>query len=228
MLHQRVDGALGRSIRRQGPDRGVRRQRGQQNDAAAFPRIGSNCWTRKNGARTLTAKSLSKSSTVVSSIVAAFETPALAIRMSRRSPTIREPASPAWAPVRRGEVGGDGIGAAAGLPDFRDDGFGLLGAASVMDEHCAPALASAIALARPMPREAPVTRAVFPESVVMVRVPFLPGQPARILCQLGLSPRAKRSKGEQRADAGKLRVGASGRPPLDRARRFAPRPDRIS
>src|SRR5258708_7742880 len=50
--------------------------------------MGSNCCTRKYGARTLTAKSLSKTSTVVSSMVAAFETPALATRMSRRSPML--------------------------------------------------------------------------------------------------------------------------------------------
>src|SRR5271155_174260 len=48
--------------------------------------IGSSCCTRKKGARTLTANSLSKSSTVVSSMVAAFEMPALATRMSMRSP----------------------------------------------------------------------------------------------------------------------------------------------
>jgi hypothetical protein len=50
-------------------------------------RIGSNCWTTKNGARTLTAKRWSKSSIVVSSIVADFETPALGTRISSRSPT---------------------------------------------------------------------------------------------------------------------------------------------
>src|ERR1700732_3384969 len=50
-----------------------------------LPRIGSSCWTRKKGARTFTAKSLSKSSTVVSSMVADFEIPALATRTSSRS-----------------------------------------------------------------------------------------------------------------------------------------------
>ena len=70
-------------------------------------------------------------------------------------------------PVRRGEIGGDGIGAAAGLADFRDDRFCLLRAAAVMDKHLGAGLGEGHALARPMPREAPVTRAVFPESVVM-------------------------------------------------------------
>jgi len=35
-----------------------------------LPSAGSSCWTRKKGARTLTANRLSKSSTVVSSMVA--------------------------------------------------------------------------------------------------------------------------------------------------------------
>jgi hypothetical protein len=41
-----------------------------------------------NGAPDVDASGLSKSSTAVSSMVAAFETPALATRMSRRSPTM--------------------------------------------------------------------------------------------------------------------------------------------
>ena len=53
------------------------------------------------------------------------------------------------------------------LANFRDDGFGFLRAAAVMDEHLGACLGEVNALARPMPREAPVTRAVFPESVVM-------------------------------------------------------------
>jgi len=44
--------------------------------------------TRKKGARALTAKRWSKSSTVVSSIVAALDTPAIRTRISRRSPTM--------------------------------------------------------------------------------------------------------------------------------------------
>jgi len=38
-------------------------------------------------------------------------------------------------PVRGGEIGGDSVGAAARLADFRDDGFRLLRAAAVTDEH---------------------------------------------------------------------------------------------
>ena len=54
-----------------------------------------------------------------------------------------------------GEIGGDSIGAAATFPGRCDDGFRFLRAVSVMDEHLkpAPALTSAKALARPMPRE---------------------------------------------------------------------------
>jgi hypothetical protein len=44
-------------------------------------------------------------------------------------------------PVRRGEIGGGGIGAAAGLADLSDDGFRLLRAASVMDKHLGAGLA---------------------------------------------------------------------------------------
>ena len=73
---------------------------------------------------------------------------------------------PVWT-VRCGEISRDSIGAAAGLADLSDDGFRFLRAASVMDGTWPPALASANALARPMPREAPVTRAVFPESAGM-------------------------------------------------------------
>src|SRR5438309_2900952 len=47
-------------------------------------------------ARTLTAKSLSKSSTVVSSMVADFEMPALATRMSSRSPTTARTCWASW------------------------------------------------------------------------------------------------------------------------------------
>jgi hypothetical protein len=38
-------------------------------------------------------------------------------------------------PIRRGEIGSDGVGAAAGLADFRDDGFCLFRAAAVMDKY---------------------------------------------------------------------------------------------
>src|SRR5271168_693000 len=98
--------------------------------------IGSNCWTRKNGARTLTAKSLSKSSTVVSSMVADFEIPAFATRMSNRSPTTaRTCLASLWAPVRRRKIGGNGVRTSAGLADLGDDGFRLFHAAAVVDEN---------------------------------------------------------------------------------------------
>jgi hypothetical protein len=38
-------------------------------------------------------------------------------------------------PVRCCQIGGDGDGAAAGLADFRNDGFSLLRTAAVMHEH---------------------------------------------------------------------------------------------
>jgi hypothetical protein len=100
------------------------------------PRIGSNCWTRKNGARTLTAKSRSKSSTVVSSIVADSAVPALATRMSR--PVADDGADLPGEVVRsrrRGEVGTERLGAATGVADLLDDGLRLVGAAAIVDEN---------------------------------------------------------------------------------------------
>ena len=98
-------------------------------------RIGSSCCTRKKGARTLTANSLSKSSTVVSSIVTAFETPALATRISRRSPTMLRAVSQACAIRRPPYIGGDGVSAAAGFVDLGDDTVGFSRATAVMDEN---------------------------------------------------------------------------------------------
>jgi hypothetical protein len=60
---------------------------------------------------------------------------------------------PVWT-VRCGDISGDSIRAAAGLADLSDDGFRFLRASSVVDKTWVPALASANALARPMPREA--------------------------------------------------------------------------
>ena len=54
------------------------------------PKSGSSSFTRKNGLRTFVANRLSKSSIVCSSIGAAFETPALATKMSSRWPTIAQ------------------------------------------------------------------------------------------------------------------------------------------
>src|ERR1700738_4213500 len=88
MLHQRVNGALGCCIAGIVPTTPRAASDATRTILLPFERIGSSCWTRKKGARTLTANSLSKSSMVVSSMVADFETPALATRISRRSPTI--------------------------------------------------------------------------------------------------------------------------------------------
>jgi len=96
---------------------------------------GSNCCTRKYGARTLTANSLSKSSSVVSSMLAALEMPALATRMSRRSPTMaRTCLARACGPSAcAGRT--DLFGLAAGLADHGNDGVRLLLAAAVMHQH---------------------------------------------------------------------------------------------
>ena len=55
----------------------------------------------------------------------------------------------------------NGTGTSAGLADLKDDGAGFALTRAVMDEKLGAHRARAIALARPIPREAPVTRAVF-------------------------------------------------------------------
>src|SRR6266478_5905583 len=86
ILHQRVDRALRGRMADRVPTAACAPREETRITLLPSPSTGSNCCTRKYGARTLTAKSLSKSSTVISSMVAALETPALATRMSRRSP----------------------------------------------------------------------------------------------------------------------------------------------
>jgi len=125
VFHEPVDRALRSRIGRKPSGRGMRCERREQDDAAALPRIGSNCWTRKNGARTLTAKSLSKSSTVVSSIVAAFEILALATRNIQ--PVADHGADllgELVRPVRRRKISGDGVSTSAGLADLDVPGVG--------------------------------------------------------------------------------------------------------
>ena len=70
-------------------------------------------------------------------------------------------------PISRRQIGRDCVTAAASFAYLGDDTVGFSRATAVMDENCAPAAASARALARPMPREAPVTRAVLPERLGM-------------------------------------------------------------
>jgi len=100
--------------------------------ALPLPSIGSSCWRRKYGAQTLTAKRLSKSSTVMSSNPAALEIPAFDTTMSSRSP-IRLRGKPVGA-VRGGEVGGDSIGVPAGRANLADDRLGFIGVATVVDD----------------------------------------------------------------------------------------------
>ena len=72
-----------------------------------------------------------------------------------------------------GEIGFDRLGAAAELADLGDDGFGYAGGLAVMHQHLRPSFASASALARPLPRDAPVTSAVFPSRRVMTVSPII-------------------------------------------------------
>ena len=106
--------------------------------------------------------------------LAGLEMPAFSTRMSRRSPTM-----PRTCLARRcGRRGRRGRPRPrrrfCSLPDVGDDGFGLLCSASVMDEQvCARAAPSAKAVARPIPREAPVTRAILPDSSCIGKLQFV-------------------------------------------------------
>src|ERR1700759_2096130 len=91
-----------------------------------FDRIGSNCWTRKKGARTLTAKSRSKSSMVVSSMVADFETPPLATRISRQPPTMSRASLASCRDPSALQIGRDGVATAAGFAYLVDDTVGFV------------------------------------------------------------------------------------------------------
>ena len=74
--------------------------------------------------------------------------------------------------VRGGEVYRYGIRAATGFAYLRDNAVGFIRAAAICTRTWAPAAASAIAVARPMPREAPVTRAVLPARLVTIVLPI--------------------------------------------------------
>ena len=99
MPDQRVDGALGGRVGGRFPTAARAAREDVKITLEPSLRIGSSCCTRKYGARTLTANSASKSSTVVSSIVAAFRDAGIGNRMSSRSPTIsRTLEASLWAP----------------------------------------------------------------------------------------------------------------------------------
>ena len=88
VLDQRVNRALGGGIGRKRADAPPRRQGRGRITLLPSPRMGRSCCTRKNGARTFTANSRSKSSIVVSAMAADLEMPAFATRISRRPPTM--------------------------------------------------------------------------------------------------------------------------------------------
>jgi hypothetical protein len=72
----------------------------------------------------------------VSSIVAAFDTPALAIKdIEAVADDLARPLREPVRPVGRREVDADRVGAAAALANLRDDPLGLFGAAAEMDEN---------------------------------------------------------------------------------------------
>jgi hypothetical protein len=67
-------------------------------------------------------------------------------------------------PVRRGQIGGDGLDASVGLADLCDDGHRLRPTAAAMDEDLRTRLGKRESAGAADARDAPVTRAVFPES----------------------------------------------------------------
>jgi hypothetical protein len=62
--------------------------------------------------------------------------------------------------VRRAQIGRDCIGPPARFADLIDHGLSLVGVAAVVNDDTGAGGGSVRAVARPMPREAPVTRAV--------------------------------------------------------------------
>jgi len=128
-------------------------------------RIGSSCCTRKNGARMLTANSLSK----------IFDRRVLDARRFRHAGVgdenvepvaddLARPLRESVRPVGRRKVHPAGVGAPSALANLGHDPLRLLGPLLKGTRTWAPASASLSALARPRPRDAPVTSAVFPVS----------------------------------------------------------------
>jgi len=72
--------------------------------------------------------------------------------------------------LRLPQVGTDLLGAAAGLGDFGDDGVGLLLARAVVDQHLRAGLCQNQGAGAADAARAPVTRAVFPERLLMILI----------------------------------------------------------
>ena len=174
MLRQRIDGSLGRSVSGQRADGGPRRERPQEHDAAPL----------MQDRQKLLHEEEWRADVDCEERVEILDRVFLDRRRLGDAGVGDENVQP-WGhdcadllgqlvrAVRRREIARDGVGAASGLADLGDNGFGPFRAAAVMDEHLGTVLpfASAKALARPMPREAPVTRAVFPERLPMICKP---------------------------------------------------------
>ena len=122
---------------------------------------GSGCWIRKNGARTFTANKRSKSSTVVFFDGGRKGDAGIDHQDIRSIPDEgARPFRQKMGTIGRAQVGGDAFGFSACLAYFLDDGSRFRDSASVVNQHMCAGLCQCRALARPMPRDAPVTRAI--------------------------------------------------------------------
>ena len=136
MLDQRVDGALGRRIGRQRADRGVRGQRGEQDDAAALTQNRQQLLHEEERRPDVDGEQL----------VELLDGGVFDRRRSRGAGVGDEDVEPvaddlanlgcqAMRRIRGREVGPDSIGLAVGGADQPHDLLGLGGGAAVMNDH---------------------------------------------------------------------------------------------
>ncbi len=136
MLHQRVDRALRCGIGRERADRGVRRERGQEDDAGAAAEDRQELLHQEEGCADIDGEE----------IVEILDRGVLDRRRlgdagigDQHVEAVTDDGADLlcklMSAVRSREVGGNRVGAAARLADLGDDRFGFRRAAAVMDQH---------------------------------------------------------------------------------------------
>jgi hypothetical protein len=136
VLHQRVDGPLRRGVRRKRADSGMGRERRKQDDTATAAEDRQELLHKEEGCPDVDGEEIVE---ILNRIV--FDRCGLgdAGIGDEDIQTIAHDGADLLGelvrPIRRGEIGSDGVGAAAGLADFRDDRFCLFRAAAVMDKY---------------------------------------------------------------------------------------------
>jgi hypothetical protein len=141
VLHQRVDGPLCRGVGRERADNGMARERRKQDDAATAAEDRQELLHEEEGRPDVDGEKIVE---FLNRIVldrcglgdAGIGDEDIQTIAHDGADLLGEPVRP----VRRGEIGGDGVGAAAGLTDCRDDRFCLFRAAAVMDKHLSAGL----------------------------------------------------------------------------------------